>query len=119
VTHVTSVALATHVTSEMLVKCSQLLSSCFVIAGLHAPNFTSTRVSFDVHTLTHLFHVGSAFTPLMFAALNGHASLVRLLLKHGADKEMQSATGQKAVNIAWAVGREDIVKVREVIPLPH
>ena len=55
----------------------------------------------------------------MFAALNGHASLVRLLLKHGADKEMQSATGQKAVNIAWAVGREDIVKVREVIPLHH
>ena len=55
----------------------------------------------------------------MFAALNGHASLVRLLLKHGANKEMQSATGQKAVNIAWAVGREDIVKVREVIPLPH
>ena len=50
----------------------------------------------------------------MFATLNGHASLVRLLLKHGADKEMQSAMGQKAVNIAWTVGREDIVKVRKV-----
>lgn len=50
----------------------------------------------------------------MFATLNGHASLVRLLLKHGADKEVQSAMGQKAVNIAWAVGREDIVKVRKV-----
>ena len=49
----------------------------------------------------------------MFAALNGHVSLVRLLLKHGADKEMVSAMGQKAVNIAWTVGREDIVKVRE------
>lgn len=62
---------------------------------------------------------GSEFTPLMFAALNGHVSLVRLLLKHGADKEMLSAMGQKAVNIAWTVGREDIVKVREGVPSLH
>ena len=54
---------------------------------------------------------GSKYTALMFAALNGHISLVRLLLKHGADKEMESSFQQKAVDIAGTVGREDIAKL--------
>ena len=47
----------------------------------------------------------------MFATLNGHMSLVRLLLKHGADKEMESSSSQKSVAIAGAIGREDIARL--------
>ena len=47
----------------------------------------------------------------MFATLNGHANIVRQLLRHNANKELVSSLGHKAVNIAWAIGREDIVKL--------
>ncbi len=50
-------------------------------------------------------------SPLRMAATKGHAELVQLLIKHGADVNAKSATGITALQAATNWGREDIVKM--------
>jgi len=52
--------------------------------------------------------VPSGGTPLMFAAAHGEASVVRLLLKKGADRQILTATGKTALMFAERAGHEDV-----------
>jgi ankyrin repeat protein len=50
------------------------------------------------------------FTALHAAAQRGHVALIELLLKHGADPELETAQGQKAVDLARSKGHEAAVR---------
>jgi ankyrin repeat protein len=50
-----------------------------------------------------------AFTPLMWAALNGHLDTVRVLLKANATVNMRNFAGETAVTLAMQGHHNDII----------
>lgn len=49
-------------------------------------------------------------TPLMMAAIRGHAALVRLLLAHGADPASRDDKGRTALDLATKKGHADVAQ---------
>jgi ankyrin repeat protein len=52
-------------------------------------------------------------TPLMAAAYSGNTEVARVLLKHGADRNLKSSAGKTALDYAREKSYEDIVKLLE------
>ena len=50
-------------------------------------------------------------TALILAAKNGHTSIVRILLKHGADPMLVDAEGKNALQNAEAAGHKEIIEI--------
>jgi len=50
------------------------------------------------------------WTALMFAAVEGHAPLVAVLLKAGADKEIKNKDGQTAADLADQRGYTEVFR---------
>ncbi|MBV7328478.1 ankyrin repeat domain-containing protein [Chloroflexi bacterium TSY] len=55
----------------------------------------------------------SNFTPLLGAAHNGQLEMVKLLLSHGADREVQKSDGQTAYDVAREKGYTKIAMLLE------
>lgn len=53
----------------------------------------------------------TGLTPLMVAAEEGNAAIVKLLIAAGAKKEMTNASGQKAIDLAKAKGHQEIENI--------
>lgn len=51
------------------------------------------------------------YTPIIFAAVNGHDELVKVLLEHGADVNAVTDDRESAVGLAVMTGKSDVVKV--------
>ena len=58
----------------------------------------------------HADHPTGGFTPLMFAARNGHEAAIRALIKGGADLNITNGDGATAMNIAIVNDRFDLAK---------
>ena len=53
----------------------------------------------------------NGMTPLMMAALNGHADAVKALLSAGADGRATAKDGRTAFSMASKSGRDQVVKM--------
>ena len=51
------------------------------------------------------------FTALMFAAAEGHADVVRTLLRHGSDPDIVDVDGDRALDFAARNGHEEVVRL--------
>ncbi len=51
------------------------------------------------------------FTPLMFAAAEGQAAVVRVLLDHGADRGIVDVDGDTALDFASRNGHQEVVRI--------
>ena len=56
----------------------------------------------------------SGMTPLMWAALNGHALTCRLLLEHGANPDIRQTSGENTA-LLFAAGKGHVDIVRSLI----
>ena len=56
-------------------------------------------------------HAGGGLTPLMAAAMGGHADLVQLLLTRHAKPTLKHASGWTALDFAGVAGRGDVLRV--------
>src|SRR5437867_3024831 len=54
--------------------------------------------------------MGGMTTPLLVAARNGHAEIVRLLIAHGAPPDSANAMGETALYLAAEYGHDDVIK---------
>ena len=59
----------------------------------------------------HADHSTGGFTPLMFAARNGHEAVIRALVKGGVDFNVTNGDGATAMTIAIVNDRFDLAKV--------
>ena len=56
----------------------------------------------------------TGMTPLMWAALNGHALTCRLLLEHGANPDIRQTSGENTA-LLFAAGKGHVDIVRSLI----
>lgn len=55
----------------------------------------------------------------MWAADKGDGTIVRALLEHGADKNLISSSGQKAVDVALIAGHKDVAALLDLSLKPQ
>jgi len=51
------------------------------------------------------------FAPLHLAADRGHAPIVQLLLRYGADASIEDPDGETAASLAEVAGHQDVLKI--------
>lgn len=50
-------------------------------------------------------------TPLMLAVKNGYKDIVKRMLVKGVDRHIKNEEGQKAIDLAGLLGRNELVKI--------